>query len=150
MADPPVSSLLMYTPDEIDFGSLSTDTVRALALEIDPFIATYALAELSSRGRDVERETARQLLRSTDDPWLRASSFDIVLGDDPQAAVAWLREHVDTLDDDTLGRLLEPLADDPRWRSAPGADELLAALRRRADAPGGELPEASVARVLEG
>jgi hypothetical protein len=139
----------MYTPDEIDFGALSTDTVRKLALEIDPFIATYALAELSSRGGDAERETARALLDRTNDPWLLSSAFDTVLGDDPQHAVDWLRSHIDGLDLDSLARLLEPLADDRRWRAAPGADEVRAALRRRADASGGELPEASVARVVE-
>jgi hypothetical protein len=148
VTDPPVNSLLMYTPDEIDFGSLSTDTLQALALEIDPFIATYALAELSGRDRAVERATGRKLLGQTNDPWLRSSAFGIVLGDDPEAALSWLVANIDQLDDDELARLLEPLADDSRWRDTKNAPDVLAALRRRADAPGGELPEASVARVL--
>jgi hypothetical protein len=138
----------MYTPDDIDFGALSNETLQALALEIDPFIATSALSELS-RDPAVERATARALLRQTPDPWLRSSAFSITLDDDPDEALGWLAEHLPDLEDASLDKLLGTLASDDAWRSSPRAAAVQEAVRRRLDAPGGELDRDAAARVIQ-
>jgi hypothetical protein len=147
--DPPVSSLLMYTPDQIDFDALSTETLRALALEIDPFIATSALAELSIRDSKVATEASRTLLAETDDRWLRSSAFSQVLDADPAEALDWLAPRLDGLDDESLGMLLTTLADDPTWAPVPAAGAVVEALESRLADPNNGLDGEVAERVLK-
>src|SRR4051794_26519226 len=85
--DPPVQSLLMYTSDEIDYEALSPTTLQALALEVDPFIATSALGELSIRDPGLAADAARTLLATTDDRYLLSSAASILLERDPESVL---------------------------------------------------------------
>lgn len=121
----------MYTPEDIDFEALSDDTLRALALEIDPFIATSALAELSARGGRAALDVARELLGTTSDPWLRGAAFEIVVEGDPALAMRWAGDHVAALDDEDLGKIAEVLRSAEGWAGHPGAEETSAEIERR-------------------
>ncbi len=135
MADSPLHSLC--TTGEIDFDSLSPESIGALALKTDPFIATTALSELSSRDPRVEAETARALLTNTPDPWLRSYAFSITLRNDPAGALDWFAAQVEDLDDGALNMLLRDLlAYDAAWPEAAATAQVVAALERRlADQP---------------
>ncbi len=148
MPDPPVSSLLMYTPEDIDFDALSDDTLRALALEIDPFIATSALAELTTRGPGAARDVAARLLEETRDPWLRSTAFEILLDEESERAMLWAGGHARELDDEDLGRIAKVLALSEGWSELPGGAETRAELERRLEPASEELDRRAVEEAL--
>ncbi|HEV2086728.1 MAG TPA: hypothetical protein VGR21_00320 [Cryptosporangiaceae bacterium] len=130
MAESPLHSVRVG--GEIDFDSLSPESIGALALKTDPFLATTALSELSSRDPRVEADIARTLLVNTPDPWLRSYAFSITLRNDPAGALGWFAAQIEDLDDAGLNMLLRDLlAYDSAWPQSAATAEVVEALERR-------------------
>ena len=116
----------MYTADEIDYESLTPETLLALALEVDPFIATSALGELSSRDPAAAVKAARSLLAETSDRYLLGSAATILLDENQPDAV--LRALPARLAAGEAEPLLDALAEDDHWLDSSFAPSALATL----------------------
>lgn len=81
MNDDLVSQLLMLTADDIDYAAQSEDTLAGLTLGGDPYIATYALGELSHRFPSRAADVAGKVVRDRhEDDSVRASALQLLLG----------------------------------------------------------------------
>jgi hypothetical protein len=84
MSEDDVSQLLMLTADQIDYSSLSVDSLVGIALGGDPYITALALPELLLRDPDRFVEVGWQLLNnSSEDDDTRAFALSLLLRQEP-------------------------------------------------------------------
>jgi len=131
-----VDELLMLNHDDIDYHGSPDDLLQALALEVDPFIATSALAELSLRRSDLAADTAGAILtRPAEDRYLRATALEVLFSRDRDRAIAYMNAELSRSEPALLTTMMEivlenrdAFVDEPRGRLARGVVEHLRAL----------------------
>jgi hypothetical protein len=152
VTDRAILDLLLMNADDIDYDSLPTATLRALAVEVEPYIATYALAELSSRDQRAAGQAAREILAGqTADAYLRSSALRALYRANADEAVAWIADNVAESEDVLVKAIVELLDDEDDWCGAPSSGRALEALARRLAHPSGEpdlIDREAAARVV--
>ncbi len=103
-----VDELLMLNHDAIDYQKLPDDVLRELALEVEPFIATSALSELSIRRSELAGNTAWTLLtRPESDRHLRAAALGVLFKFDPDRAATHMRDRLAECDAGLTATMME-------------------------------------------
>jgi hypothetical protein len=91
-----IDYLLMMSDKDIDYKSLSEETLEQLALviEIEPYIANSALMELLIRNSPRAASTAWKILStSTEERYLRSTALKIVFKMDREKALDYMIKH---------------------------------------------------------
>ena len=114
--------LLTLDHDAIDYRALPDQTLRALALEVEPFIATSALTELAIRRSAAAADVAWTILtRSEEDRHLRALALEDLFTFEPDRAVAYMNG-TRLADPDLRQAMVELVAEHPDvFSHEPGA-----------------------------
>jgi hypothetical protein len=108
-----VSQLLMLTADQIDYSSLSVDTLAGIALGGDPYITALALPELVLRAPSRFVEVGWQLLNdSSEDDDTRAFALSLLLRQEPIEPER-LKGLLGGAGPDLTSRIEQELDDDP-------------------------------------
>jgi hypothetical protein len=108
-----VSQLLMLTADQIDYSSLSVDTLAGIALGGDPYITSLALPELVLRSPERFADVGWQLLNdSAEDDDTRAFALSLLLRQQPIMPER-LRNLLDGAGPDLTSRIEQELDDEP-------------------------------------
>ncbi len=83
---------ILLDAEAIPYGELDDQLLKRLVLEqADPFIATYALGELSMRSSELCRETAYTILQQrTADHFLLGQAFCVLYDSDKDAALRFI------------------------------------------------------------
>jgi hypothetical protein len=134
-----VDELLMLNHDMIDYDSLPDEALRQLALEVEPFIATSALTELSIRRGALAAPTAREILdRADSDRHLRAAALEVLFKLNRDQALAYMAARIQQCDRDFLPTIAEIVIENQdvfaSGRGAELADGLARCLGEGADA----------------
>ncbi|BAZ16002.1 hypothetical protein NIES4071_78750 [Calothrix sp. NIES-4071] len=103
-----INELMMLADEDIDYGSLSVDTLKELALGDELFIATSALGELSQRNGSVAASTAWEiLLKLRGDCYLQAAALETIFELDQEKALDYIREQAPKCNTYILNSVLE-------------------------------------------
>ena len=129
-----VDDLLILTEDQIDYASLDLDLLAELARQAtEPFIATSALASLSSRDELTAQDVCEEILRRPDgDTHLRAYAMTTLYSLSPERGLRQMEQCADSdIDERLLGSVIENVMSDiDRFKS--GHRELVSKLIAKA------------------
>ena len=90
-----IDDLMILTDDQIDYTSLSDDTLQELALGEELFMATSALVQLATINKSLAAVVAEDILsHSKGDRYLQATAIETLFGLDKGRAIEYLLEAV--------------------------------------------------------
>jgi hypothetical protein len=103
-----INEFMMLTDEDIDYSSLSVDTLKRLALGDELFIATSALGELSRRNSSIAASTAWEILsNSRGDCYLQAAALETLYEYDQEKALTYIIQQVTKCNTYILNSILE-------------------------------------------
>lgn len=103
-----VNDLMMLADDDIDYSSLSVETLKELALGDELFIATSALGELANRDRSLGAEVAKGiLLESRGDRYLQSAALEILFQRNREQALDYMVRYAKECDRYILHTIME-------------------------------------------
>lgn len=109
-----VNDLMMLADDDIDYSSLSVETLKELALGDELFIATSALGELANRDRSLGAEVARViLLESRGDRYLQAAALETLFQCNRELALDYMKEQAQKCDRYLLKTVIDLIIENP-------------------------------------
>lgn len=86
-----VDELIMMSDNQIDYSSLSSDTLKTLALGDELFIATSAITELVNRKSSIAGTVAWEILSKSDgDCYLQAAALSILFNLNREQALDYI------------------------------------------------------------
>jgi hypothetical protein len=105
-----INEILLLNDDQVDYVALLNETLGALALAEDMFIATSALAELARRKSPLAASVARTILdESRGDSFLKSSALETLFAVDRKQALPYIAAHALSADSplvDTIRELM--------------------------------------------
>jgi hypothetical protein len=123
---------LMLNFDDIDYVSLTEDQLKDLSVAGEPFIATYALAELTARKSPLTRQVAYELLMSKQtDEQLRASALEALFKEDQAAFEGYVTAHLEQMSEGLFRTVLEILSEEQPSFSTTSSTSLVHAVHSR-------------------
>ncbi|MBD2773835.1 hypothetical protein [Iningainema tapete] len=103
-----INELMMLTDQDIDYRSLSENTLKELALGDELFIATSALGELSRRKISITALIAWEILsKSRGDRYLQASALEILFNLNREQAMDYISKQAQHSNPYILNTILE-------------------------------------------
>jgi hypothetical protein len=114
-----INELMMLTDEDIDYSSLSIDTLKGLALGEELFIATSALGELSRKNGSIAASTAWEiLLKFHGDCYLQAAALEVIFRFDQEKALNYIQEQAPKCNTYILNSILEIMIEnEPEFKS---------------------------------
>lgn len=86
--------LLMMNDDDINYDHLSEDILATLALELEPYIASSALVELSARESTLLIPISQKILSNPlSDQFLQATALEILFEAEANQAMTYMLEY---------------------------------------------------------
>lgn len=111
-----ITDLMMLNDDDIDYSSLSEDTLKALALGEELFMANSALVELAIRHRSLAAELAFKILEnSLGDSYLKATALEIMVNNNREKAIELIQSQIHTWDEYMLNTVREIIAENQNY-----------------------------------
>ena len=102
--------LLLMNDCDIDYSTLNESMLKQLALEIEPYIAQSALAELHLRESSEALPTALKILsRSQADQYLHGAALEILFRMDRDNALSYMIEFAPNCEPHVLNTMLDLL-----------------------------------------
>lgn len=109
-----INELMILTDNEIDYGNLSDEELKELALGDELFIATSALGELENRNSNLGAEVAWEILsNSKGDRYLQAAALETLFQGNPELALDYMKEHAQKCDRYILKTAIELMIENP-------------------------------------
>jgi len=102
----------MLTDDQINYSTMSEDSLNKLASGDDLFVATSALVELSLRKSAYAAPLALNiLLNATGDHYLQSTAWSVLYRMDPEKALNLMSEKVEIMGPYQLNSIIEIILD---------------------------------------
>ena len=109
-----VNDLMMLTVNEIDYSSLSVETLKELALGDELFIATSAIGELANRDSNLGAEVAWEILsNSKGDRYLQAAALETLFQSNQKRALHYMNQRTRDWDHYLLKTVIELIIENP-------------------------------------
>ena len=103
-----INEILLLNDDQVNYAALPDETLVALALAEDMFIATSALVELARRKSPLAASVACNILDELrGDSLLRSSALETLFAVDRERALTYIAAHTLSADPPLVGTIME-------------------------------------------
>ncbi len=103
-----VDELIMMTDSDINYSSLSEDTLKELALADELFIATSAITELAIRKSSIAAPVAWEILsKSHGDCYLQAAALEVLFNLNQELALDYIKKQAQYYNPYILNSIME-------------------------------------------